>query len=212
MQLRNHRKYTIPPGVLIVTGLLSLLLFLVMAWLVFHRQTVHFDKTVAASLGNPTDSGIAFMVFITFFGSSQFLVACYVLLTIFMLVQKRIFHALLFVLAGLTGYFIVYYLKKAFQRPRPYHQLIDTLTNFSFPSGHACSGLLLYGLLSYFLWQGSLPLVLKILCILCLLAFSFFIGITRVYLGVHYASDVVAGFMLACFFLSIVIYLTGREK
>jgi membrane-associated phospholipid phosphatase len=88
-------------------------------------------------------------------------------------------------------------LKLAFERTRPLtdyvrHMLIRT---FSFPSGHASSSVVLYGLLAYqiFRSQPSVPL-LGVAFVFVIL--PVFIGIARVYLGAHYPSDVVAGWLL----------------
>jgi membrane-associated phospholipid phosphatase len=212
MELIKHRKFPIGTRVLIVTALLSLLLFGAISWLVVHEQISALDKMVASCFGNPTRDGIAFMVFITFFGSSQFMVGCYILLALFLLFRKKNIHALVSVTTGLTGYFIVYYLKKIFRRPRPDYQLIEPMVNFSFPSGHACSGLILYGILIYMLWRRSVHKSIKIILTTCLLAFAFFIGITRIYLGVHYASDVLAGFFLGYFFLCMTIITLDKVE
>jgi undecaprenyl-diphosphatase len=122
------------------------------------------------------------------------------------------FAAMVTALSGITGYLTVALLKEALQRPRPALPLVKPLTNFSLPSGHACSSFLLYALLGYFLWDSRLPGAIRIILIILLLLFSFFIGVTRIYLQLHYASDVVAGFFLAIFFTCMAFVVMERKK
>lgn len=212
MKQELHRKYTRRQRLLITGGLISILLFAMTIWMVLQGRSDGFDQWVSGVLGSPTDAGIEFMSFISFFGSSQFMVACYVVLAIWLLIRKKRFYAVVTVIAGVSGYFVVYFFKETFQRSRPYRQHILPLSNFSLPSGHACSGLLLYGIMSYLLWQSNQSWLIKISGTFFFLLLAFLIGLTRIYLGVHYASDVVAGFLLAAFFLSIVINLLERKN
>jgi undecaprenyl-diphosphatase len=69
------------------------------------------------------------------------------------------------------------------------------LKNFSYPSGHATSGFIFYGLLVYLVWKTNIPKLYKWLTASILILLSLLIGFSRIYLRVHYASDVVAGLL-----------------
>ncbi|HQE23905.1 MAG TPA: phosphatase PAP2 family protein [Syntrophomonadaceae bacterium] len=90
---------------------------------------------------------------------------------------------------------IMHILKDIFGRPRPSGEHLTYATGFSFPSGHAMISMAFYGFIAYLLWTnlphksgkwGAYLLVILIISI----------GLSRVYLNVHYASDVLAGFLL----------------
>nr|WP_251047119.1 phosphatase PAP2 family protein [Hymenobacter sp. ISL-91] len=102
-------------------------------------------------------------------------------------------------------------LKSYFHRLRPNSALI-VQGGLSFPSGHAMIGLALYGCLAWILWRHRRHPVWGLL----LLLFALLIGVTRVYLHVHYATDVVAGFACALLWLillrGVFRFRTRREK
>ena len=103
---------------------------------------------------------------------------------------------------------IGYGLKLFFERARP---LIDLgynlrLDSFSFPSGHSSGSMIAYGLLSYIAWS-SLPTPWNLVIAVILGVVPFAVGVSRIYLGVHYPSDVVAGWTLGLVVLAVVIFV-----
>jgi undecaprenyl-diphosphatase len=114
-------------------------------------------------------------------------------------------HAFLY--AGIA-YGVNICLKLILHRKRPHGRVIRTLgvQSYSFPSGHAFGSVLLYGLLT-FLAIRHLASAVAVLTAGLLLLLIFSIGISRVYLGTHYPSDVAAGWLLGAISLAIVIVL-----
>ncbi len=150
---------------------------------------------------------------VAFFASSQFLLAAYTSLTAYYLFAKKDkLRATGIALIGITGYLITYSLKNAFSRQRPTEQLIETLTNFSFPSGHSTSAFLFYGLLIYLLWLGKPNKQLKIFVTIILGLIALLIGFSRIYLRVHFMSDVIAGFCIGLAWLLLAIWLIERME
>ena len=76
----------------------------------------------------------------------------------------------------------------------------------SFPSGHAFFAMTLFGLLAYFAFTRMPRRFLRMLTFLSLLALILLIGASRVYLGAHWPSDVLAGYLFGAVFLWIFIY------
>ncbi|MGZ8545733.1 MAG: phosphatase PAP2 family protein, partial [Flavisolibacter sp.] len=86
-------------------------------------------------------------------------------------------------------------------------QLLETATNFSFPSGHALMGVTFYGLFIYSIWQNVKNPAVRWTTIILLLAWIFLIGFSRIYLRKHYYSDVVAGYCIGFLWLVFAIWL-----
>ena len=154
----------------------------------------------------------AVMKTITYFASSTFLQISYALLALGYLVKKNWKRAIEIAIIGLGGFFINYIMKLSFHRPRPSHPLTDPLQNFSFPSGHATSGFIFYGLLVYLVWKSKIPALYKYIIGALLILFSILIGFSRVYLRLHYTTDVVAGFCIGFLWLFLCIVLMEYLK
>ncbi|TXH60676.1 MAG: phosphatase PAP2 family protein [Bacteroidia bacterium] len=97
------------------------------------------------------------------------------------------------------------YLKYFFQRPRPTLDALIHENSYSFPSGHAMNGFMFYSLLAYFIYRETENLKLTFIITLICGFIILMIGISRVYLGVHYPSDVIAGYLAGFIWLAFAI-------
>ena len=101
-------------------------------------------------------------------------------------------------------------LKNIVQRPRPDEYRLITETGYSFPSGHSMVSMAFYGYFIYLTFKYLKNKKLKVLLITFLSILIILIGITRIYLGVHYTSDVIAGFLISICYL--IIYTSLVKK
>lgn len=97
-------------------------------------------------------------------------------------------------------------LKFVIQRPRPTQYRIVDASGYSFPSGHSMVSMAFYGFLIYLIYRYLKNKYLKTILILILSVVIVLIGISRIYLGVHYTSDVCAGFLLSLSYLIVYIH------
>lgn len=91
-------------------------------------------------------------------------------------------------------------LKYIYTRPRPEFMLIDEY-GYSFPSGHAMVSMAFYGLFIYILFHTKINKYLKYILSALVFILIMMIGISRIYLNVHYVSDVIAGFAVSVIYL-----------
>ena len=164
--------------------------FLALAEDVFNKEIMKGDiigyKMVSTFLISDFATPIA--KFITNFGGAIFLI----ILTILLLV----------VLNQL--------LKRLLQRPRPTEFRIIEENGYSFPSGHSMVSMAFYGYLIYLIYRFVKNKYLKWISIVLLSLLICLIGISRIYLGVHYTSDVLGGFLISISYL--VIYISAFNK
>lgn len=94
-------------------------------------------------------------------------------------------------------------LKFIIQRPRPDGFRLAAATGFSFPSGHSMVAMAFFGLLAWFVWRYEKDRRQRVLLLIAFAFIIFMVGLSRVYLGVHYASDVIGGFCLSIIWLAL---------
>ncbi|MEK3886142.1 phosphatase PAP2 family protein [Bacillus sp. FSL K6-3431] len=146
--------------------------------------------------------------FFTDIGLIKFLLPLAVIVTAFLLIKKRYLESIFVMLAfwGVRG--VNYMMKEFFERERPsFHSLIE-VGDYSFPSGHAMNSIAFMGFLFY-LFAHILKVGIKhwLLWLSTTLIIVILIAVSRVYLGVHYLTDVVAGACCGILYLFIVVYL-----
>lgn len=101
-------------------------------------------------------------------------------------------------------------LKFILHRPRPSEFQIITETGYSFPSGHSMVSMAFYGLFIYLIYKNVTNKYLKWILIIALSLLIILIGISRIYLGVHYTSDVLGGFLLSIAYLIIFVRVNKK--
>ncbi|MCW1949362.1 MAG: phosphatase PAP2 family protein, partial [Candidatus Shapirobacteria bacterium] len=146
------------------------------------------------------------MLFITYLAKGEIItIGMLVFCTIFYLHKNwRFLYTLLISVIG--GEFFVWLIKNTIDRPRP--PLISALvteSSYSFPSGHTFVAIAFYGLLSYFVIQSEKNKSLKIISFITSFLLIILIGISRVYLGAHWPSDVFASLAVGAAWLSILV-------
>lgn len=100
-------------------------------------------------------------------------------------------------------------MKRYFERPRPEFAMLEQ-SGLSFPSGHAMIGGAFYGVLIYVVWRTVRHAFWRWLLTILLTLLILLIGYSRIYLKVHYATDVLAGYAMGILWLILSIYLMRR--
>lgn len=202
---------TVLTPLILAALLISIGLLALFAWLaeeVLEGELTHFDllfRTHIHSFASPTLTGC--MTTASFFGSVLFLsIATVVLGSIFLAVHWR--RAAAWLAVDMVGAAVLdFALKQAFHRPRPPAFFGTVPHSYSFPSGHALASLCFYfvvaGLLSARLSRQSSRAVFWIAAV----AIVAVIGFSRIYLGVHYPTDVIAGYLAAAVWVAALLFV-----
>jgi len=177
--------------------------------IVGENETVFDEKAFHFFAGFNSPGFITINRILTFFGASYFSLSAYIILLTILFLSGRKTDGINIAIIAVTSTALMFGLKEFFHRKRPDLPLIRTLDNFSFPSGHALSSFIFCSVLVYLVWKGGLTKTWKWVLSVLLILFSVSIGISRIVLRYHYASDVIAGFCLA---LAWVIFSLWLEK
>ena len=149
-----------------------------------------------------------FFKFITKLGSASVLIGI-IIATFIIFKNKRIG---LYMSINLVCIFILNQLLKFFfERPRPIDLMIIEESGYSFPSGHSMVSMAFYGFIIFLLWKYLKNNKLKWFYTILLIFLIVLIGISRIYLGVHYATDVIAGFYISIAYLIVFTTLISNR-
>ncbi len=183
---------------------------------VFERENI-FDKKVHQFFSMYTSPGLTHvMTVFTFFGSRDFLLPAYlVIVAWYLFVKKDRGNSLSIAAIALAGAGVLFLLKQTFRRDRPLQPLLENVRGFSYPSGHSFSAFTFCGIVTYLVWISDVKKVFKWFWTVLLFLCATLIALSRVYLQVHYATDVIAGFGLSLLWLLIcylILKKTGQLK
>ena len=191
--------------------LLALVIFILAAREVFILKNFVFDDDVFAAL-RPyiTPARTRFMNFITFFGKHDALIPLNILLIGYFLYRKKRWFAIRITALALSSLLLKFILKFYFQRARPDIPVLEKVDGYSFPSGHALIGVVFYGLVIFVIWHEVKQKWLKIVLTIFFVLFILLISFSRIYLRVHYASDVIAGIAVGFIWLVLSLNIIQR--
>jgi membrane-associated phospholipid phosphatase len=193
----------------------SIAAILFFAWLsseVLEGETQHFDavtRDFVHQFASPTVT--ATMRGISFIGSSLFLSTASIAMFIWFMSRHWRRDAWLFGITMIGAGVLNTTLKLTFRRPRPV-PFFDLLTphSYSFPSGHSLASFCFFGALATILSARINNQKIRVTVWTVAAVIVFLIGLSRIYLGVHYTTDVVAGFTAALIWVSVVRFVENR--
>ena len=166
-----------------------------------------FDENAFAFAKSIQSAGFTqFIEFITFFASRNFITAAaLMLIAYFIFVRRHRWYSLKVPVVALGSISLNLVLKYFFDRQRPDLPLVEA-SGLSFPSGHSMIAASFYSLIIYLTWKNVESKPLRNILVAVLIIFILLIGFSRIYLRVHFATDVVAGFAAGILWVIIGIW------
>jgi len=204
--MRLHKRLLI--GTAIFMACVSV--FAVLSHEAVREKDDHFDAVVF-NLIAPYSSPpvIRLMRIFSFFGSHMFLLPAYVTIAIVLVCKKQWRDALFVSFIAISSFVLMLLLKNYFRRDRPTLSLAEVVNSFSFPSGHTLSSFVLAVTLIYLVRKTHWNNTQKVLVSVLLVLFSLLIGLSRIFLKVHYATDVIAGLCVGGAWMILIFWIKG---
>jgi membrane-associated phospholipid phosphatase len=155
-----------------------------------------------------------FMLYVTHLGDWQAILAVSIIAVFTLLLLKKWKYILALSISTIGGEIFVYTMKNVIKRQGPpMRYTVFMEHDFSFPSGHSFIAVAFYGLLFYFIFKYLINKYLKVLIITIGFVLIVLIGFSRIYLGVHWPSDVLASFESGIILITLIItFLEINEK
>lgn len=188
---------------------LCLIIVAIITYKISNNKIIYIDDIVynymADNIINEKRTNIVKIV--TNIASPLMVIITAIVLIIF-IKNKKIKLSLAINLIGIT--LINNLIKVIIARPRPNINRLVSETGYSFPSGHSITSMVFYGYLIYLIYKYVDNKKIKIPLIIVLAILIPLIGLSRIYLGVHYTSDVLCGFLLGWIYLIIFISISNK--
>lgn len=201
-------------SVVLVLFIIAFVGFVYITRKIFIQNKTSFDENVFHYLQNhvsPRNNEV--MLFFTYLGTHEFLIpANLILIAYFLFIKNHKWYSIKVPAIALSSLALMFLLKNIFDRPRPLIPLLEEAKGLSFPSGHALMSVTFYGLLIYIIWKTVPQKGPRITLASLLLLLILIIGFSRIYLRVHYASDVLAGFCVGFLWLVFTVWLLNKME
>ncbi len=198
---------------LIFNIMLPLLVFVFITINVINKNTAAFDQQIYSLVSKAISEKTTFlMVIITFFASGTFLTAVSIMLLpfFFMKNEKYSFNAAMIIINSSLSALVNLGFKVLINRSRPDILRLIEISGLSYPSGHSMAAMSFYGFFIYLCYRSFKFKNKYIIVSLCSILIVL-IGFSRIYLGVHYASDVLGGFSLGLLWLGIFTWIVDKK-
>ncbi len=192
----------------IILLILFILSYLFLIFLYYKNGLSKIDNFIYNNLYFNNYITIFFKI-ITNFGSALI----FILITIALLIIcKNKKYSIYIGINLLLSFTINYGFKILFRRDRPIDINLIEEIGYSFPSGHTTVSTAFYGFIIYLIYKSSISKKIKKILIPIISILILLIGISRIYLGVHYATDVLASYTLSIIYLLLFIKYTHINK
>ena len=191
----------------------SMLLIFFLVWVVFFYGSNSFDQETFSFISpHITEGRTRLMKYMSILGKHTFLIPVIISLIAYFLIKKNNWMAIRTAAILLSSLLVMSLLKSLIHRHRPPDPLVEGITNYSFPSGHAFMSVAFYGLLIWYVTIYINAKWIRRIVIFFLLLVIASIGFSRIYLRVHYATDVIAGICIGFVWLDFCLWFIEKKE
>ena len=190
---------------------LCITMFLIITFFVIKYDNLVIDQSIYNFFYNFSSSqATVIFLIITFLASKEFIILMCLIFILISLIKRKYQTSFLIILNIVISLLLNQTFKAIIRRERPFELMIVNEGGYSFPSGHSMTALIFYGYFIYLTWESNLKKISKILITILNIILILLVGISRIYLGVHYPTDVIGAYFLGLFYLILYINITNN--
>ena len=192
-----------------IVSTVCIILFLIIGLYLIHINDNFIDRTIYnLIIGLKSDTITSIFKIITFFAGIEYMI----IISIIILFLKKIKNIRYFIVFNLINDVVLNNLLKfLFKRERPIDLMLINETGYSFPSGHTMAACVFYGFIIYLINKSNYSRNIKLTINISLSILIILIGLSRIYLGVHYASDVIGSYLVGISYLIIFTHFIDKK-
>lgn len=190
---------------------LCITMFLIITFFVIKYDNLVIDQSIYNFFYNFSSSqATVIFLIITFLASKEFIILMCLIFILISLIKRKYQTSFLIILNIVISLLLNQTFKAIIRRERPFELMIVNESGYSFPSGQSMTALIFYGYFIYLTWESNLKKISKILITILNIILILLVGISRIYLGVHYPTDVIGAYFLGLFYLILYINITNN--
>ncbi len=190
---------------------LCITMFLIITFFVIKYDNLVIDQSIYNFFYNFSSSqATVIFLIITFLASKEFIILMCLIFILISLIKRKYQTSFLIILNIVISLLLNQTFKAIIRRERPFELMIVNESGYSFPSGHSMTALIFYGYFIYLTWESNLKKISKIFITILNIILILLVGISRIYLGVHYPTDVIGAYFLGLFYLILYINITNN--
>jgi undecaprenyl-diphosphatase len=191
--------------------LLTIVALILLFWYIKESSLMiyvnNFDQKVISFINNISVNMFYPMYILSFIGN--WYIPCILILLLFLVIKNKKYTFLMIVMYAFSG-LVAFSSKVLISRDRPVSSLIDAPDPYSFPSGHTLTSICFYVMFVYIL-SMNFNKINKVFLFVSFVLISLLIGFSRIYLGVHYFSDVIGGIILSIPIILMFINIVNKN-
>lgn len=188
MYVKRYRHLYLLSGILLIC-------FVVLSFS-YHTACIEkFDDVITTFIQSFRNEYLTtYFIWMSYIGSKKVYFPLLIIIVMYFLIRKKLLSALFLMINYYGSRYLNSMLKLWYERPRPDVSQLVTATGYSFPSGHTMNATAFLGFIAYVtITEHRIALHKKVLIIFTACFVIFSISVSRIYLGVHYPSDILAG-------------------
>lgn len=197
-----------------ITFIIILVIFVAIGMMVKgSTEGILFDNQMLEYIHNNINPLLLrIMKIVSFIGSAYFIIPLMAIVLVYNYIRKKAFESKILLMSTAGSWILNFLLKQVFQRTRPLQYFLVEQGGYSYPSGHTMVATSFYFAIAYIITRNIKDRRIKAICFIIATVAILVMGSSRLYLGVHWPTDIIGGFLMGYILFQISVTLIKQEE